>query len=73
MVYDLRRGCIVRVQLRFDSLAAVELLMSFSVGALQIFSMTPQWRGLVNGTIIYIVLGFIAGFCRMFVSKTNQP
>ena len=36
-------------------------------------SMTPQWRGLVNGTIIYIVLGFIAGFCRMFVSKTNQP
>ena len=35
--------------------------------------MTPQWRGLVNGTIIYIVLGVIAFFLKMMVSKPNQP
>jgi hypothetical protein len=35
--------------------------------------MTPQWRGLINGTIIYIVLGVVAGFCQMFVSKNNKP
>lgn len=36
-------------------------------------TMTPQWRGLVNGTIVYLVLGAIAMGCRMMINKTNQP
>lgn len=35
--------------------------------------MTPQWRGLINGTIIYIVLGVVAMVCQMFISSVNKP
>merc|ERR1712216_1014834 len=33
----------------------------------------PAMACLINGTIIYIVLGVVAGFCQMFVSKNNKP
>ena len=35
--------------------------------------MTPQWRGLINGTIVYIVFGVIAMVCQMFISNVNKP
>ncbi len=35
--------------------------------------MTPQWRGLVNGTVVYILFGVIAMVCQMFISNVNKP
>jgi hypothetical protein len=35
--------------------------------------MTPQWRGLINGTMVYIVFGVIAMVCQMFISNVNKP
>ncbi|EKX40566.1 hypothetical protein GUITHDRAFT_113352 [Guillardia theta CCMP2712] len=35
--------------------------------------MTPQWRGLVNGTVIYIALGIVALCFVVCISKPNKP
>jgi hypothetical protein len=47
------------------------LSSQFSIGDL--WSMTPQWRGLFNGSVIYLVLGVVALACSTFISKTNKP
>jgi hypothetical protein len=36
-------------------------------------AMTPQWRGLINGTVIYVALGVIAMFFVVCISKPNKP
>mmetsp|Transcript_26339 Transcript_26339/g.41207 ORF Transcript_26339/g.41207 Transcript_26339/m.41207 type:complete len:111 (+) Transcript_26339:1-333(+) len=36
-------------------------------------AMSPQWRGLVNGTAMYIALGIIAASFVVCVSKSNKP
>lgn len=36
-------------------------------------AMTPQWKGLINGTVIYIALGIIAMFFVVCISKPNKP
>lgn len=38
-----------------------------------VHAMTPQWRGLINGTVIYIALGVIGMFFVVCVSKPNKP
>jgi hypothetical protein len=36
-------------------------------------AMTPQWKGLINGTVIYLALGVIAMFFVVCISKPNKP
>ncbi len=36
-------------------------------------ALTPQWRGLINGTVIYIVFGCIALCFFVCISKSNRP
>ena len=36
-------------------------------------AMTPQWRGLVNGTVIYIAFGVFGLFFVVCISKPNKP
>ena len=36
-------------------------------------AMQPQWRGLVNGTVIYLALGTFALFFVVCISKPNKP
>eukprot|EP00283_Hemiselmis_rufescens_P010043 CAMPEP_0173434270 /NCGR_PEP_ID=MMETSP1357-20121228/12408_1 /TAXON_ID=77926 /ORGANISM="Hemiselmis rufescens, Strain PCC563" /LENGTH=90 /DNA_ID=CAMNT_0014399091 /DNA_START=93 /DNA_END=365 /DNA_ORIENTATION=- len=35
--------------------------------------MTPQWRGLINGTVVYIALGVVAMFFVVCVSRPAKP
>ncbi|KAJ1487011.1 ATP synthase subunit H-domain-containing protein [Baffinella frigidus] len=36
-------------------------------------AMTPQWRGLVNGSVIYIAFGVFGLFFVVCISKPNKP
>ncbi len=36
-------------------------------------AMPPQWKGLINGTVIYLALGVIAMFFVVCISKPNKP
>lgn len=50
------------------------LFLSLVLTFLPIVSaLTPQWRGLINGTVIYLGLGLVALCFFVCISKTNRP
>mmetsp|Transcript_30968 Transcript_30968/g.60504 ORF Transcript_30968/g.60504 Transcript_30968/m.60504 type:complete len:104 (-) Transcript_30968:171-482(-) len=46
------------------------LLVSLVEG---VAAMSPQWSGLINGTVVYIALGIVAMFFVVCISKPAKP